>query len=170
MKQILILTVGGTIDKVYFDALSDYQVGPSTVEQLLATAQATIDPRIEAVMRKDSLDMSDDDREKIRDLVVSCKERHVVITHGTDTMVRTAETLQTVEGKTIVLTGALSPARFAQSDAPFNLGMAIAAAQVAQPGVWIAMNGTVFPADRVRKDRENNRFVASPARRSESEE
>jgi L-asparaginase len=170
MKQILILTVGGTIDKVYFDALSDYQVGPSTVEQLLATAQATIDPRIEAVMRKDSLDMSDDDREKIRDLVVSCKERHVVITHGTDTMVRTAETLQTVEGKTIVLTGALSPARFAQSDAPFNLGMAIAAAQVAQPGVWIALNGTVFPADRVRKDRENNRFVASPARRSESEE
>ncbi|MBS0284753.1 MAG: asparaginase, partial [Proteobacteria bacterium] len=82
-----------------------------------------------------------------------------VITHGTDTMTETAKALAGIAGKTIVLVGALAPARFADSDATFNLGMAFATAQIAPAGVWIAMNGTIFPADKVRKDRAANAFV-----------
>ena len=85
----------------------------------------------------------------------------IVITHGTDTMTETAKLLAAqVPDKTIVLTGALSPARFAETDAPFNLGMAFATAQVAAPGVWIAMNGQVFDGMKVRKDRAAGKFVA----------
>ena len=82
-----------------------------------------------------------------------------MITHGTDTMTDTAAALAGVADKTIVLTGALSPARFAETDAPFNLGMAFAAAQTAAPGVYIAMSGQVFDGTKVRKDRDAGRFI-----------
>lgn len=160
MADILVLTTGGTIDKLYFDALSEYQIGDSVVDRLLATARVKKSFRVEGVMRKDSLELDDADRAAIAKAVADAPERHIVITHGTDTMTETAKALRHVDGKTIVLVGALAPARFADSDATFNLGMAFATAQVAPAGVWIAMNGTVFAADRVRKDRAANAFVA----------
>ena len=83
-----------------------------------------------------------------------------VVTHGTDTMAETAEALQGLEAKTIVLTGALTPARFRTTDAIFNVGMAVAAVQVSPPGVYIAMSGQVFTAGEVRKNRTENRFEA----------
>jgi L-asparaginase len=91
--------------------------------------------------------------------VSSLPEQRVVITHGTDTMTESASVLAAIKDKTIVLTGALAPARFAESDASFNLGMAFAAAQCLPSGVYIAMNGQVFTAGHVRKDRNNGRFV-----------
>lgn len=160
VADILILTTGGTIDKLYFDALSEYQIGDSVVGRLLQTARVTKTFRLVELMRKDSLDLTDADRATIRAVVAEAPEAKIVVTHGTDTMTDTAHALADVAGKTIVLVGALAPARFAESDATFNLGMAFAAAQVAAPGVWIAMNGTVFPGDRVRKDRAVNAFVA----------
>ncbi len=160
VADILILTTGGTIDKLYFDALSEYQIGDSVVGRLLQTARVTKSFRLIELMRKDSLDLTDADRATVRAVVAEAPETQIVITHGTDTMTDTAHALADVEGKTIVLVGALAPARFAESDATFNLGMAFATAQVAAPGVWIAMNGTVFPGDRVRKDRSVNAFVA----------
>nr|WP_088334793.1 asparaginase domain-containing protein [Sphingomonas mucosissima] len=161
VADVLILTTGGTIDKLYFDALSTYQIGESVVDRVLRTAQVTLPYRVAEVMRKDSLELTDEDRAVIARTAAEAPEQRIIITHGTDTMAHTAQALApAVPGKTIVLVGALSPARFAESDAAFNLGMAIATAQVAAPGVWIAMNGTIFDGLRVRKDRAANAFVA----------
>lgn len=156
---ILILTTGGTIDKIYFDALSDYQVGETVVAKLLDIARVRRPFRIEEVTRKDSLELDDMDRALIRARVGAARERHVIITHGTDTMTETAKALADVPGKTVVLVGALAPARFGESDASFNLGMAFATVQLAEPGVYISMSGSVFRADRVVKDREKGAFV-----------
>ncbi|MBB4612807.1 asparaginase domain-containing protein [Novosphingobium taihuense] len=162
MKQepILVLTTGGTIDKAYFDALSEYQIVESGIPALIEQARVALPFRVMELMRKDSLELTDADRDLIAAAVREAPERHVVITHGTDTMTETAKVLSAIAGKTIVLTGALSPARFAETDAPFNLGMAFATAQVAAPGVWIAMSGQVFDGLKVRKDRAAGKFVA----------
>ena len=156
---ILILTTGGTIDKNYFDALSEYQIVDSGIPALLKEARVALPLRIEEVCRKDSLELTDADRAEIARRIAEAPETRVVITHGTDTMTETAKVLAGIAGKTIVLTGALSPARFAETDAPFNLGMAFAAVQIAPPGVYIAMSGQVFDGLRVRKDRAAGRFV-----------
>jgi L-asparaginase len=158
-NPILVVTTGGTIDKAYFDALSEYQVGDSVVARLLQIARVTHPYRVDEFSRKDSLDLTDDDREQLRARIASAAETRVVVTHGTDTMTQSAEVLMSIANKTIVLTGALAPARFAESDAAFNLGMAFGIAQTADAGVYIAMNGQVFRAGTVRKDRENARFV-----------
>jgi L-asparaginase len=158
-SPILVLTTGGTIDKHYFDALSAFQIADTTVRRILEVARVTHAFRVEEVLRKDSLDLTDADRALIRERVAAAAESRVVITHGTDTMADTARALVGVAGKTVVLVGALSPARFTESDAPFNLGMAFATAQVAAAGIYIAMNGTVFDALQVRKDRSVNAFV-----------
>ncbi|GAY22489.1 MULTISPECIES: asparaginase domain-containing protein [Sphingobium] len=157
--SILVLTTGGTIDKIYFDALSDYQVGETVVAKLLDIARVKRPFRIEEVVRKDSLELDDADRALIRDRVAAASESHIVITHGTDTMTETAKLLSAIAGKTVVLVGALAPARFGESDASFNLGMAFATVQLAAPGVYITMSGSVFRADRVVKDREKGAFV-----------
>lgn len=155
---IRILTTGGTIDKLYFDANSDYEIGAPTVGELLREAQVTVEYTVEAVMRKDSLELDDADRAEIRARVEAAPESRIVITHGTDTMAVTAGMLAGISGKTIVLTGSLQPARFRHSDAEFNVGMAIAAVQACPPGVWIVMNGRVFDGTKVRKNRDANRF------------
>ena len=158
-KPILVLTTGGTIDKIYFDALSDYQVGETVVSKLLDIARVKRPFRIEEVVRKDSLELDDADRALIRDRVAAAPESHIIITHGTDTMTETAKLLSAITDKTVVLVGALAPARFGESDASFNLGMAFATVQVAAPGVYITMSGSVFRADKVVKDREKGAFV-----------
>lgn len=158
-EPILILTTGGTIDKQYFDALSEYQIGETTVGMLLRIGRVAHPFRIEELMRKDSLDLTGEDRALIATRVAAAPESRIVITHGTDTMTGTAKALAAIADKTIVLTGALAPARFSESDAAFNLGMAFAAAQSNAPGVYIAMSGHVFDGLKVKKDREAGRFV-----------
>jgi len=158
-SEIAIVTTGGTIDKTYFDALSTYQVGETVVEHMLKIARVTRPYKIVEAFRKDSLEFTDDDRDALYKIVSALHNKSVVITHGTDTMTATAKALASIQSKTIVLVGALSPARFAESDADFNLGMAFATAQFAAPGVYITMNGNVFAGDQVRKDRESGRFV-----------
>lgn len=157
--SILILTTGGTIDKIYFDALSEFQVGETQIGRLLQLGRVKMPVEVRELMRKDSLELDDADRATIREAVASAPQDRIVITHGTDTMTDTAAALAGMQGKVVVLVGALAPARFTESDAPFNLGMAFATAQVAAPGVYITMNGTVFPADKVVKDRERGEFV-----------
>ena len=156
--HIRFITTGGTIDKVYFDALSQFEVGESVVEHILREGLVQFDWDVVPLMKKDSLEIRDADRRVLRDYIAADDATHYVITHGTDTMAETAEVLASLEGRTIVLTGALTPARFRTTDAVFNVGMAVAAVQVAAPGVYIAMNGQVFRAGRVRKNREENRF------------
>ena len=156
--RLHIITTGGTIDKIYFDAKSDYQVGEPVIGDLLEKMAVGFPFTVESAMRKDSLDMSDDDRTLICKLAGDCAEECVLITHGTDGMVKTALGLQGITGKRIVLTGALQPAAFAKTDAIFNIGCAIGAVQSKPPGVYIAMNGEVFDAGKVRKNVEANRF------------
>ena len=160
-QPILVLTTGGTIDKNYFDALSEYQIVDSGIPALLGEARVALPFRVVELMRKDSLELTEADRALIAAAAREAPEQRIVITHGTDTMTDTAKVLAAaVPGKTMVLTGALSPARFAETDAPFNLGMAFAAAQTCPPGVWIAMSGQVFDGCKVRKDRDAGKFVA----------
>jgi len=156
--DIVFLTTGGTIDKVYFDAMSRFEVGETVIGGILREGGVTFEFEVIPLMRKDSLELDDTDREAIRAAVAAREERQIVITHGTDTMVDTARRLAGLGDKTIVLTGALSPARFQASDAVFNIGMAVAAVQSCPPGVWIAMSGRVFACDEVRKNRRLNRF------------
>lgn len=156
--KLHIITTGGTIDKIYFDAKSDYQVGDPVIGELLRSMGVTFSFSVESAMRKDSLDMNDADRALIRKAALDCQEECVLITHGTDGMVATASALQGIAGKCIVLTGALQPAAFAQSDAIFNVGCALGAVQSKPAGVYIAMNGQVFDADKVVKNLAANRF------------
>jgi L-asparaginase len=157
---IRFITTGGTIDKIYFDALSQFEVGESQVEHILKEGLVQFDYEIVPLLQKDSLEMTDEDRAHLRHYVEQDDATLYVITHGTDTMAETAEALQGLRGKTIVLTGALTPARFRTTDAIFNVGMAVAAVQVCPPGVYIAMSGQVFAAGEVRKNRAENRFEA----------
>ena len=154
----LILTTGGTIDKVYFDANSEYEIGDSTVPQVFEEVGVQLDYRLVSLMRKDSLEITDHDRAQIRRSCEDATEDTIVITHGTDTMTTTAEALVGVAGKTIVLTGSLAPARFRLTDAVFNLGCALGAAAGSPPGIYIAMHGRVFEAGKVRKNRVARRF------------
>ena len=156
--RITILTCGGTIDKIYFDAKSDYQVGDPNIKVVLDGLCLAVDYRVVSLLRKDSLDMTDADRQLIADAVRSAPDRHVVITHGTDTMVQTARAITGIGDKVVVLTGAIQPAMFVTSDAVFNIGCAIAAAQTCAPGVYIAMNGRIFNPGQVRKNDEAGRF------------
>jgi L-asparaginase len=156
--QFIIYTTGGTIDKVYFDAKGGYEVGAPMVRQILEHGRVIGEVPIIELLRKDSLEMTAADRAAIRTAIAASDAVRVVVTHGTDTMVETARELRGIEGKTIVLTGALQPARFADSDAEFNLGLAIGAVQALPAGVYIAANGQVFAADAVRKNAALNRF------------
>jgi len=155
---IRFVTTGGTIDKIYFDDLSRYEVGESSIATILADGLVGFDFDVVSLFRKDSLELTDTDRQAIRDYLESDDADRYIVSHGTDTMVETASALQGLAGKRVVLTGALSPARFKTTDAVFNIGMAVAAVQLVEPGVYIAMNGQVFPADAVRKNRDRNRF------------
>ena len=155
---IRFVTTGGTIDKIYFDDLSQYEVGESQIQHILQEGLVAFDYEVVPLLHKDSLEVTDEDRAKLRDYIANDDADRYVVTHGTDTMPDTADALAGLAGKTIVLTGALTPARFKTTDAMFNVGMAVAAAQVAAPGVYIAMSGQVFEAGHVRKNREQNRF------------
>ncbi|MEC7815223.1 MAG: asparaginase domain-containing protein [Pseudomonadota bacterium] len=159
--MIQIFTTGGTIDKVYFDASSEFSIGDSLVPELLAESGIGGGYRINELVRKDSLDMTDDDRAAIHQAVQACASDRILITHGTDTMAETAQVLAGVKDRTIVLVGAMQPARMRRTDAPFNLGFAWAAVQLLPPGVYIAMNGEVFEAGAVRKNRKAGRFERS---------
>jgi len=159
-ESILIVTTGGTIDKVYFDARSEFEVGETVVGRVLEQAHVRQRYEIVQLMRKDSLELADADRARIRAFIAGREEQRVVVTHGTDTMTETASALTGIPGRTIVLTGALAPARFAESDAVFNIGMAFGAVQSLPAGVYLCMNGQVFRAGEVIKDLDRNVFVS----------
>jgi L-asparaginase len=158
MDQLCVVTTGGTIDKIYFDDKSDYQIGEPQIGNILRELGVAFQFTVIPIIRKDSLHISGADRELIRATIAAQPVRHVLVTHGTDTMVETAAVLAAVADKTIVLTGALSPSRFRGSDAEFNVGTAVGAVQSLPPGVYIAMNGRIWDPRRVRKNVAANRF------------
>jgi len=161
MDQLCIVTTGGTIDKVYFDDKSDYQVGEPQIGRILDELGVAFRFSVIPILRKDSLHITADDRELLRATIAAQPARHVLVTHGTDTMVDTAKVLASITDKTIILTGALNPARFRGSDAEFNIGTAVGAVQSLAPGVHIAMNGRIWNPLTVRKNVAANRFEST---------
>ena len=160
LQHLTIVATGGTIDKVYFDDKSDYQVGEPQIGRILQELGVAFEFRVIPILRKDSLHIDANDRELLPATIAGHDARQVLVTHGTDTMVETAKVLASIGGKTIVLTGALNPARFRGSDAEFNIGTAVGAVQSLPAGVYIAMNGRVWDPARVRKNVAANRFEA----------
>lgn len=157
--KIKIITTGGTIDKTYFDAKSTYEVGEPVIGDILREAHVTFEYEVRSLLRKDSLEITDEDRQILVEAIEEDPNRCFLITHGTDTMVDTARYLQErIYDRVIVLTGALSPARFRSTDAIFNAGLAVAAVQLVPNGVYVAMNGCLFKPENVIKNRSLNRF------------
>lgn len=159
--KIKILATGGTFDKIYYDAKSDFHIGEPMALPILQEANATFDYEVESILKKDSLDIDDDDRELIRCAVEREPCERIVITHGTDSMIKTAMCLLEIENKTIVITGAMQPARMRYSDSAYNIGVATAAVQLLEPGVYVAMNGKIHDPRSTTKNVEMSRFESS---------
>ncbi len=156
---IRIFVTGGTFDKTYDEIAGRLSFGDSHVAEMLRLGRSRVDVSIRTLMMVDSLQMTDEDRAVIVRNCAQCEEERIVVTHGTDTMVATAEALaRDVPGKTVVLTGAMVPYAFGSSDGLFNLGSALSFAQVLPAGVYVAMNGRHFAWNRVRKNRETGVF------------
>jgi L-asparaginase len=156
--KLQILAIGGTIDKVYFDALSEYTIGAPAATEILQRVKVNFDYDVSQMISKDSLDMTDADREEILAAVQAHDANHVIITHGTDTMVDTGQVLKQALGKTIIIMGAMQPAIMKLSDADFNLGVAVAAVQTLPQGVYLCMNGRIYNVDKVIKNRAEGQF------------
>lgn len=154
-----IFTTGGTIDKIYFDALSEYQIGAAAIPDMLREHNVFAPHRVTPLMRKDSLEITDEDRAIIGQAVAASDANMILVTHGTDTMVETAKLLSSIKDKVIILTGAMQPASLRSSDAEFNVGFALAAVQTLSYGVYIAMNGQIFDPAKTLKDRKAGRFI-----------
>lgn len=157
--DIKVLITGGTIAKRYDEISGELLFDEGHFEKMLKQGRCKAELNIETIMMKDSLEMNDADRESIYNAVNQAKEKAIMITHGTDTMVETAQKLSTIKGKTIVLVGAMIPYAFKNSDALFNVGCALGAVSVLGEGVFVVMNGKVFAWDGVVKDRVGGVFV-----------
>jgi len=154
--MLRVFVTGGTFDKEYDELAGTLHFRATHVEEMLRRGRCRLDVAVEVLMLVDSLEMTPAHREAIAAACAACPERQVVGTHGTDTMVETAAVLAAdprLAGRTVVLTGAMVPYAFGSSDGLFNLGSALSFAQALPPGVYVAMNGRVFPAGRVRKNR-----------------
>ncbi len=158
MQKLLVLTTGGTIDKVYFDALSQFEVGDPVARDILKSMNVAFEFEVKEICRKDSLEITKEDRQALRDAIEASDAQYILITHGTDTMVDTAQFIGEQGEKRIVLTGSMQPAAFKDTDAVFNIGSAIGALSIAAPGVYIAMSGKVYPAGDVFKNYDSKRF------------
>src|SRR5262249_52891828 len=152
--MIRLLVTGGTFDKEYDEIAGTLFFKDTHVAEMLKLGRSRAAVTVETVMLIDSLQMTDQDRSRVADRCITCPESRLVVTHGTDTMVETAAHLaHRVTAKTVVLTGAMVPYAFGSSDGLFNLGSALSFVQVLTPGVYIAMNGTHFAWDKVRKNK-----------------
>jgi len=161
--SIRLFVTGGTFDKEYDEIHGRLYFQDTHLPQMLDLGRCRVDVEIRTLMMVDSLEMRESDRELIAHQCRDSPEDRIVITHGTDTMVETAAVLaRTVTDKTMVLTGAMIPIAFGSSDGLFNLGGALAVVQVLPHGVYIVMNGCVFPWDKVRKNRETGVFERDP--------
>lgn len=158
--EVRIISTGGTIDKSYDPLKGELVIGSPSVVRTFASASVTRESKPLEVLAKDSLDITDDERLLIANMILAAPSDRVLVTHGTDTMSETAALVDSMGcDKTVVITGAMVPSGFPGSDADFNLGFAYAAAQLLPPGVYVAMHGKVVHHSKYRKDRSIGRFV-----------
>jgi L-asparaginase len=160
---IRILITGGTFDKDYDEVAGRLFFQDTHVQEMLRLGRCRLDVAVRTVMMVDSLEMTEADRQTILANCRQAPESRIVVTHGTDTMVDTAQVLAAgLTGKTVVLTGAMVPYAFGSSDGLFNLGSALSFVQALPPGVYVAMNGRCFRSDRVRKNKALGVFEEIP--------
>lgn len=159
--KITFLQTGGTIDKDYPRKTKGYafEIAEPAINRVLERVNPNFEFEVITVIRKDSQEITDDDRDEIYKACEKVKAERIIITHGTDTMIETAQRLNPIEDKTIILTGALLPERFSNSDAMFNIGTAVGAINVLEQGVYIAMNGRIYPSDKCARDMDTGLFV-----------
>jgi L-asparaginase len=157
--SIRIFVTGGTFDKEYNELNGQLFFKDSHLPEMLELGRCLVPVDIRTLMMIDSLEMTDMDRDLIARHCAEAEEDKIIITHGTDTMAETARVLtEKVQGKTIVITGAMIPYKFGSSDGLFNLGSAMAFVQTLEPGVYVAMNGRFFNANNVRKNKQTGVF------------
>lgn len=161
--KILFLQTGGSIDKDYPTGEDDhgytFVITTPAFKRILGNVKPSFDYETQTVLQKDSLDITDEDRQKILEACQESPIDKIIITHGTDTMLKTAELLSRIHDKTIIITGSMSPELFKNTDADFNLGTAVGGISVLEPGVYVAMNGLMLSWDKVVFDDESKRFV-----------
>ena len=159
--RIAFIQTGGTIDKDYPKRTGGYafEISEPSVERILKRINPGFNYEIITAFRKDSLEITNDDRQDLRKICESISNDKIIITHGTDTMIETAKYLDGIKDKTIILTGAFLPEKFRDSDAEFNIGVAIGAINFLDFGVFIAMNGCVFPSSNVDRNRDSGVFL-----------
>ncbi|MEX0617185.1 MAG: asparaginase domain-containing protein [Candidatus Woykebacteria bacterium] len=161
--KVKIFVTGGTFDKEYNDKDGQLFFKYTHLPEILELGRSRVVVDVETLMMIDSLEMTDEGREKIAKNCLDINENKIILTHGTDTMVETAKVLaKRIKNKTIVLTGAMVPFVFRSSDGLFNLGAALAFVQALPTGVYIAMNGRYFNWDNARKNKETGEFEPVP--------
>ena len=161
--KIVFIQAGGTIDKDYPRIQRGYafEIEEPAVKRILERIHPSFEFEVISLLKKDSSDMTEKDRGKILEACQKTDADRIVVTHGTDTMIETAKKLSKIRNKAILLTGAMRPEKFSDSDASFNVGAAVGALNVLSSGVYIAMNGRVLSWDKVRRDDRTGRFVES---------
>jgi L-asparaginase len=152
---------GGTIDKDYPKTTHGYafEISEPAVKRILEKLNPSFEYEIRSVLKKDSLDLTEIDREKILKSCQRTDAKKIIITHGTDTMLETAKKLSAIKGKTIIITGSMKPERFSNSDAPINVGMAIGAINILDNGIYLAMHGKIIPWDKCKRNLKTGQFI-----------
>lgn len=159
--KVLFIQTGGTIDKDYPKLTRGYafEIGEPAVSRILERVYPNFEFEVLSVLKKDSSENTDQDRERIYEACLRADSDKIIVTHGTDTMIETAKRLSIIEDKVIILTGATRPERFSDSDAAFNIGTAVGAINVLEGGTYIAMNGRVYPWNAVDRNAATGQFI-----------
>lgn len=159
--NITFIQTGGTIDKDYPKSVKGwaFEIGSPAVERILKKLNPSFEYKVVSLSKKDSLEITNEDRDSMVRYINDDKNQIFIITHGTDTMIETGRYLKDrIRDKTIIITGAMRPEKFSDSDAPINIGIAIGSVQCLQSGVYIAMHGLVRTATEIARDLETGQF------------
>lgn len=159
--KLLFIQTGGTIDKDYPKTNLGYafEITDPAVSRILPEVNPSFEYEIVSACKKDSTELTEEDRGNIFKLCAESVVDKIIITHGTDTMIETARALSEIKNKTIVLTGAMRPEKFSNTDADFNIGLAVGGAQSLPAGVYIAMHGIILPWDKITRNLETGQFI-----------
>lgn len=160
--NILFVQTGGSIDKDYPRSIKGYgfEITEPAFADILRKANVRFDYEIVAFLKKDSQEITDEDRQKLLELCLKTPHDNIVITHGTDTMIESALFLSRIKNKKIIFTGSFKPGKFKDTDADFNIGVAVGAIQNIPQGVYLAMNGVVYNCEQVTRNEETGQFTA----------
>ncbi len=159
--KITFIQTGGTIDKDYPKTTGGYafEISEPAVKRILERLNPSFEYEIISLCKKDSQDITEEDREKIYKTCKELENDRIIITHGTDTLIETAEKLKDIKDKVIIFTGSFKPEKFTDSDAPINVGVAIGAVNILKDGIYIAMNGSIYTCDKVMRDSKTGKFI-----------